>query len=190
MIGYRNQNSSGHIITIEDPIEFVHDHAGCIVTQREVGVDTLSFDAALKNTLRQAPDVILIGEIRTRQTMEYAIAFAETGHLALATLHANNANQALDRMLNFFPEEAHHQLHADLSLNLKGVVAQMLCARQDGKGRRAVTEIMINIPLASDLIRKGEVSKLKELMKKSREQGMVTFDQSLFDLYEEGEISC
>jgi len=189
MIGYRNQNSSGHIITIEDPIEFVHEHAGCIVTQREVGVDTLSFETALKNTLRQAPDVILIGEIRTRETMEYAIAFAETGHLVLATLHANNANQALDRILNFFPEEARHQLHTDLSLNLKGVVAQMLCPRIDGKGRRAVIEVLINTPLASDLIRKGEVSKLKELMKKSREQGMVTFDQSLFDLYEEGEIS-
>ena len=189
MIGYRNQNSSGHIITIEDPIEFVHDHAGCIVTQREVGVDTLSFDAALKNTLRQAPDVILIGEIRTRETMEYAIAFAETGHLVLATLHANNANQALDRILNFFPEEARNQLFTDLSLNLKGVVAQMLCPRSDGKGRRAVIEVLVNTPLASDLIRKGEVSKLKELMKKSREQGMVTFDQSLFDLYEEGEIS-
>lgn len=189
MIGYRNQNSSGHIITIEDPIEFVHEHAGCIVTQREVGVDTLSFDAALKNTLRQAPDVILIGEIRTRETMEYAIAFAETGHLVLATLHANNANQALDRILNFFPEEARNQLFTDLSLNLKGVVAQMLCPRIDGKGRRAVIEVLVNTPLASDLIRKGEVSKLKELMKKSREQGMVTFDQSLFDLYEEGEIS-
>ncbi|HSO79979.1 MAG TPA: PilT/PilU family type 4a pilus ATPase, partial [Chromatiaceae bacterium] len=189
MIGYRNKHSSGHIITIEDPIEFVHDHGGCIVTQREVGVDTQSFDVALKNTLRQAPDVILIGEIRTRQTMEYAVAFAETGHLVLATLHANNANQALDRILNFFPEEARNQLFTDLSLNLKGVIAQMLAPRLDGKGRRAVIEVLVGTPLAADLIRKGEVHKLKELMKKSREQGMVTFDQSLFDLYEEGEIS-
>ncbi len=189
MIGYRNQHGSGHIITIEDPIEFVHEHGGCIVTQREVGVDTQSFDVALKNTLRQAPDVILIGEIRTRQTMEYAVAFAETGHLVLATLHANNANQALDRILNFFPEEARNQLFTDLSLNLKGVIAQMLAPRLDGKGRRAVIEVLLGTPLASDLIRKGEVHKLKELMKKSREQGMVTFDQSLFDLYEEGEIS-
>ena len=189
MIGYRNQHSSGHIITIEDPIEFVHEHGGCVVTQREVGVDTQSFDVALKNTLRQAPDVILIGEIRTRQTMEYAVAFAETGHLVLATLHANNANQALDRILNFFPDEARNQLFTDLSLNLKGVIAQMLAPRLDGKGRRAVIEVLLGTPLASDLIRKGEVHKLKELMKKSREQGMVTFDQSLFELYEEGEIS-
>ncbi len=189
MIGYRNQHSSGHIITIEDPIEFVHEHAGCIVTQREVGVDTESFDVALKNTLRQAPDVILIGEIRNRQTMEYAVAFAETGHLVLATLHANNANQALDRILNFFPEDVRNQLFTDMSLNLKGVVAQRLCPRQGGEGRRAVIEVLVNTPLISDLIRKGEVHKLKELMKKSREMGMVTFDQSLFDLYQEGEIS-
>lgn len=189
LIGYRNQHSTGHIITIEDPIEFVHDHGGCIITQREVGVDTQSYEIALKNTLRQAPDVILIGEIRTRQTMEYAIVFAETGHLVLATLHANNANQALDRILNFFPEEARNQLFTDLSLNLKGVVAQMLVPRQDGQGRCAVVEVLLGTPLASDLIHKGEVHKLKELMKKSREQGMVTFDQSLFDHYEGGEIS-
>jgi len=189
LIGYRNQHSTGHIITIEDPIEFVHDHGGCIITQREVGVDTQSYEIALKNTLRQAPDVILIGEIRTRQTMEYAIVFAETGHLVLATLHANNANQALDRILNFFPEEARNQLFTDLSLNLKGVVAQMLVPRQDGQGRCAVVEVLLGTPLASDLIHKGEVHKLKELMKKSREQGMVTFDQSLFDHYEIGEIS-
>jgi len=189
VIGYRNRHSTGHIITIEDPIEYVHEHDGCIITQREVGVDTESFDVALKNTLRQAPDVILIGEVRTRQTMEYAIAFAETGHLVLTTLHANNANQALDRIVNFFPEDARGQLLLDLSLNLKGVVAQQLIPRKDGKGRRVVVEIMINTPLAADMIRKGEVHKLKELMKKSKEQGMITFDQALYDLFEEGEIS-
>ena len=186
LVGYRNRHSTGHIITIEDPIEFVHDHDGCIITQREVGVDTQSFDAALKNTLRQAPDVILIGEIRTRQTMEYAMAFAETGHLVLATLHANNANQALDRIINFFPEEARGQLFMDLSLNLKAVVAQQLVSRKNGQGRRAVVEILINTPLAADLIRKGEVHKLKDLMKRSRESGMITFDQALFDLYPGG----
>jgi twitching motility protein PilU len=189
LIGYRNRHSTGHIITIEDPIEFVHDHDGCIISQREVGVDTDSFEVALKNTLRQAPDVILIGEIRTRQTMEFAIVFAETGHLVMATLHANNANQALDRIVNFFPEDARNQLLLDLSLNLKGIVAQQLAPRKSGKGRRAVVEVLINTPLAADLIRKGEVHKLKELMKRSREQGMITFDQALFDLYEEGEIS-
>jgi twitching motility protein PilU len=189
MIGYRNRHSTGHIITIEDPIEFVHDHDGCIVTQREVGVDTASFDVALKNTLRQAPDVILIGEIRTRETMEYAVAFAETGHLVLATLHANNANQAIDRIINFFPEETRQQLFMDLSLNLKAVVAQQLAPRKGGKGRRAVVEVLINTPLAADLIRKGEVHTIKELMKKSREQGMITFDQALYDLFEEGEIA-
>ena len=189
LVGYRNHLSTGHIITIEDPIEFVHDHDGCIITQREVGVDTESFEVALKNTLRQAPDVILIGGIRTRATMEYAITFSETGHLVLATLHANNANQALDRIINFFPSEAHNQLFLDLSLNLKAVVAQQLVPRKSGQGRRAVIEILINTPLAADMIRKGEVHKLKELMKKSREQGMVTFDQALYDLYQEGEIS-
>jgi twitching motility protein PilU len=189
LVGYRNRHSTGHIITIEDPIEYVHDHDGCIITQREVGVDTQSFEVALKNTLRQAPDVILIGEIRTRQTMEYAMTFSETGHLVLATLHANNANQALDRIINFFPEEARNQLFLDLSLNLKAVVAQQLVARKNGQGRRAVVEVMINTPLASDMIRKGEVHKLKELMKKSREQGMITFDQALYDLYQEGEVN-
>ncbi|AGA89528.1 pilus retraction protein PilT [Thioflavicoccus mobilis 8321] len=189
LVGYRNRHSTGHIITIEDPIEFMHQHDGCIVTQREVGVDTESFEVALKNTLRQAPDVILIGEIRTRQTMEYAIAFAETGHLVLATLHANNANQALDRIINFFPEEGRRQLFMDLSLNLKGIVAQQLLPRKNGQGRRAAVEVLLNTPLASDLIRKGEVHKLKELMKRSKEQGMMTFDQALFDLYQEGEIS-
>jgi twitching motility protein PilU len=189
MVGYRNRHSTGHIVTIEDPIEFVHEHDGCIITQREVGVDTESFGVALKNTLRQAPDVILIGEIRTRATMEYAIVFAETGHLVLATLHANNANQALDRIINFFPEDARNQLFMDLSLNLKGIVAQQLAPRKGGKGRRAVIEVLVNTPLASDMIRKGEVHKLKELMKRSREQGMITFDQALYDLYQEGEIS-
>jgi twitching motility protein PilU len=188
LVGYRNRHSTGHIITVEDPIEYVHDHDGCIITQREVGVDTESFEVALKNTLRQAPDVILIGEIRTRQTMEYAIAFAETGHLVLATLHANNANQAIDRIINFFPDDSRNQLLLDLSLNLKAVVAQQLITRKGGQGRRAVVEVMINTPLAADMIRKGEVHTLKELMKKSREQGMITFDQALFELYREGEI--
>lgn len=189
MVGYRNQNSSGHIITIEDPVEFTHYHSGCIVSQREVGVDTESFEVALKNTLRQAPDVILIGEIRTRQTMENALIFAETGHLCLATLHANNANQAIDRIINFFPEEAREQAFMDLSLNLRGVIAQQLVRTVDGKGRRAALEILINTPLASDIIRKGEVHKLKDLMKRSNEQGMVTFDQALYNLYVEGTIS-
>ncbi len=189
MIGYRNQNSKGHIITIEDPIEFVHEHRGCMVTQREVGVDTPSFEVALKNTLRQAPDVIMIGEIRTLQTMDYAIAFAETGHLCLATLHANNANQALDRIINFFPADRQHQVWMDLSLNLRGMVAQQLVATIDGNGRRAAIEILLNTPLVSDLIRKGDVHALKEVMTKSTELGMQTFDQALFNLYKEGEIS-
>src|ERR1700704_4954685 len=184
MIGYRNENSYGHIITIEDPIEYVHDHKNCLITQREVGVDTDSWEAALKNTLRQAPDVILIGEIRERETMEHAIAFSETGHLCLGTLHANSANQALDRIINFFPEERRAQLLMDLSLNLKGLVSQRLLPRQEGKGRCAAVEIMLNSPLISDLIFKGEVHEIKEIMKRSRELGMQTFDQSLFDLYE------
>ena len=189
IIGYRNHNSKGHIITIEDPIEFIHQHAGCIITQREVGIDTDSFEVALKNTLRQAPDVILIGEIRSRETMDYAIAFAETGHLVFATLHANNANQALDRIIHFFPADRHRQLWMDLSLNLKAIVAQQLIPTPDGNSRRACLEIMINTPLAQDLIRKGEVSDLKELMKRSTELGMQTFDQALFDLFETYTIS-
>jgi twitching motility protein PilU len=189
LIKHRNQNTSGHIITIEDPMEFEHPHLGCIVTQREVGVDTESYEVALKNTLRQAPDVILIGEIRTRETMQNAITFAETGHLCLSTLHANNANQAIDRILHFFPDEMHGQLFMDLSLNLRGIVAQQLIKRADGKGRYPAVEILINTPLAKDYIRKGEVHKLKELMKDSREQGMQTFDQALYDLYVSGKIS-
>ena len=189
LIKHRNQNSSGHIITIEDPIEFQHPHMGCIITQREVGIDTESYDVALKNTLRQAPDVILIGEIRTRETMQNAITFAETGHLCLATLHANNANQALDRILHFFPDEMRDQLLMDLSLNLKGIVAQQLIKRADGKGRYPAVEILINTPLAKDYIRKGEIHKIKELMKDSREQAMQTFDQALYDLYLSGKIS-
>ena len=189
LIKYRNQNSSGHIITIEDPLEFMHPHLGCIVTQREVGMDTESYEVALKNTLRQAPDVILIGEIRTRETMQNAITFAETGHLCISTLHANNANQALDRILHFFPDEMYNQLFMDLSLNLRGIVAQQLIARADGRGRYPAVEILLNTPLVSDLIRKGEVHKLKELMKDSREHGMQTFDQALYDLYTAGKIS-
>jgi len=189
MIGHRNANSKGHIITIEDPIEFVHEHRSCMVTQREVGVDTPSFEIALKNTLRQAPDVIMIGEIRTRETMDYGLAFAETGHLCLATLHANNANQALDRIINFFPADRHDQVWMDLSLNLRGMVAQQLVPTVDGKGRRAAIEILINTPLVSDHIRKGEVHLIKELMFKSTEQGMQTFDQALFRLYKEGSIT-
>ncbi|MEY4718766.1 MAG: hypothetical protein RL563_1384 [Pseudomonadota bacterium] len=189
LIRHRNENSNGHIITIEDPIEFVHQHKGCIITQREVGLDTESYEVALKNTLRQAPDVILIGEVRTKDTMQHAITFAETGHLCLCTLHANNANQALDRILHFFPEEMHSQIFMDLSLNLRGIVAQQLVRRADGKGRYPAIEILLNTPLVSDLIRKGEVHKLKELMKNSREQGMQTFDQALYDLYTAGKIS-
>ena len=188
MIGYRNENSHGHIITIEDPIEYVHDHKNCLVTQREVGVDTDSWESALKNTLRQAPDVILIGEVRERETMEHAIAFAETGHLCMCTLHANSANQALDRIINFFPEERRPQLLMDLSLNLKGLVSQRLIPLKETKGRAAAIEILLNSPLISDLIFKGEVHEIKEIMKKSREMGMQTFDQALFDLYESGKI--
>ncbi|MCM5681763.1 PilT/PilU family type 4a pilus ATPase [Schlegelella sp. S2-27] len=184
MVDYRNENSHGHIITIEDPVEFVHPHKNCIVTQREVGLDTDGWEQALKNTLRQAPDVILMGEIRDRETMEHAVAFAETGHLCMATLHANSANQALDRIINFFPEERRAQLLMDLSLNLKSMVSQRLLPRQEGKGRAAAVEIMLNTPLISELIFKGEVAEIKEIMKKSRELGMQTFDQSLFDLYE------
>lgn len=189
MVGHRNRNSKGHIITVEDPIEFVHRHESCIVTQREVGVDTESFEVALRNTLRQAPDVILIGEIRTPETMEHAITFAETGHLVLATLHANNANQALDRIQHFFPVERHGQLWMDLSLNLKAMIAQQLIPLADGSGRRAAIEILINTPLMGDLIRKGEVHKIKELMTRSTEHGMRTFDQALYELYEEGLVT-
>ncbi|RLJ19875.1 type IV pili twitching motility protein PilT [bacterium endosymbiont of Escarpia laminata] len=189
MIGHRNNKSSGHIISIEDPIEYIHNHDGCIITQREVGLDTESYEVALKNTLRQAPDVILIGEIRTRETMEHALTFAETGHLCLTTLHANNANQALDRIIHFFPEEQRDQIFMDLSLNLRAIVAQQLLRRSDGNGRRACFEILLNTPLAADLIRKRDIPKLKELMKRSTEHGMITFDQSLYRLYEQGEIS-
>ena len=189
MVGYRNENSYGHIITIEDPVEYVHPHKNCVITQREVGVDTESFEAALKNSLRQAPDVIQIGEIRDRETMEHAIAFAETGHLCLATLHANSANQALDRIINFFPEERRQQLLMDLSLNLKGLVSQRLIPLKETKGRCVAIEIMLNSPLISDLIFKGSVHEIKEIMKKSRELGMQTFDQALFDLFESDTIS-
>ncbi len=189
MLGYRNQNSRGHIISIEDPIEYMHQHQGCIVTQREVGLDTDSFEVALKNTLRQAPDVIMIGEVRTAETMNHAITFAETGHLCLATLHANNANQALDRVIHFFPPAVHGQIWMDLSLNLKAIVAQQLIPTPDGKGRRAVVEVLINTPLVSDMIRKGEIHELKGLMSKSGEQGMQTFDQGLYKLYQAGEIT-
>ncbi len=189
MVGYRNENSQGHIITIEDPIEYVHEHNKCIITQREVGVDTDGWFSALKNTLRQAPDVILIGEIRDRETMEYAIAFAETGHLCLSTLHANSANQALDRIINFFPEDRRNQLLMDLSLNLKAFISQRLLARRETKGRVAAVEIMLNSPLISDLIFKGKVHEIKEIMAKSRELGMQTFDQHLFELYEAGLIT-
>ena len=189
MIDYRNDNTYGHIITIEDPIEYVHPHKKCIIMQREVGVDTDDWEIALKNTLRQAPDVILIGEIRDRETMEFAIAFAETGHLAMATLHANNANQALDRIINFFPEERKSQLLMDLSLNLKSVISQRLLKTPDGKGRVAAIEILLNSPLISDLILKGDVHEIKTIMSKSNELGMKTFDQALFDLYEADKIS-
>jgi twitching motility protein PilU len=189
MVGYRNQNSKGHIITIEDPIEFVHNHRNCIVTQREVGVDTESYEIALKNTLRQAPDVILIGEIRDRETMEYAIAFAETGHLCLSTLHANSTNQALDRIINFFPEERRQQLLMDLSLNLKSLISQRLIPSATGEGRVAAVEVMINTPFMSDLIFKGQVHDMKELIAKSNELGMQTFDQALFSLCDSGRIT-
>ena len=189
MIDWRNEQSFGHIITIEDPVEFVHMHKNCVVTQREVGLDTDSWEAALKNSLRQAPDVILMGEIRDRQTMEHALTFAETGHLCIATLHANSANQAMDRIINFFPEERRDQLLMDLSLNLKAVVSQRLIPKQDSKGRHAAVEIMLNSPLISDLIFKGEVTEIKEIMKKSRNMGMQTFDQALFDAFESNQIT-
>jgi twitching motility protein PilU len=189
MLGHRNKNSHGHIITIEDPVEYVHDHINCIVTHREVGVDTDNWHNALKNTLRQAPDVILIGEIRDRETMEHAVAFSETGHLCLATLHANNANQAIDRIINFFPEERRTQLLMDLSLNIKALVSQRLIPRKDGLGRAVAIEIMLNSPLISDLIFKGEVNQIKSVMAKSTELGMQTFDLALFELYEANKIS-
>jgi len=189
MIGYRNQNSTGHILTIEDPVEFSHEHGGCVVTQREVGIDTDSYEVALKNSLRQAPDVIMIGEIRTTDTMSYGITFAETGHLCLSTLHSNNANQAMERIINFFPEERHSQVFLDLSLNLKAIVAQRLIPTKDGKGRVAAVEILINTPLMADLIEKGDVHELKDVMKRSREQGMQTFDQAIFDLYMSDQIT-
>jgi twitching motility protein PilU len=189
MLGHRNKNSYGHIITIEDPVEFVHEHANCIITHREVGVDTESWHAALKNTLRQAPDVILIGEIRDRETMEYAVAFAETGHLCMATLHANSSNQALDRIINFFPEERREQLLMDLSLNIKALISQRLIPKKGTAGRTAAMEILLNSPLISDMIFKGEVHAIKEVMAKSRELGMQTFDQALFDLFEADAIS-
>jgi twitching motility protein PilU len=189
MVGYRNENDAGHIITVEDPIEYVHEHRKSIITQREIGIDTDNWFSALKNTLRQAPDVILIGEIRDRDTMEYAIAFAETGHLCLSTLHANSANQALDRIINFFPEEKRDQLLMDLSLNLKSFISQRLIPRKGSTGRVAAVEILLNSPLIADLIFKGHVHEIKEIMAKSRELGMQTFDQALFDLYEAGMIS-
>jgi twitching motility protein PilU len=189
MVDHRNENSYGHIITIEDPVEFVHTHKNCVVSQREVGIDCSDWDVALKNTLRQAPDVILMGEIRDRETMDHAVAFAETGHLCLATLHANSANQALDRIINFFPEERRAQLLMDLSLNLRSLVSQRLIPKQDGKGRVAALEVMINSGLISDLIYKGQIGEIKEAMKNGRLSGMQTFDQSLFDLYEANEIT-
>ena len=189
MVDWRNENSYGHIVTVEDPIEFVHPHKNCVVTQREVGIDTDSWEAALKNTLRQAPDVILMGEIRDRETMEHAVAFAETGHLCMATLHANSANQALDRIINFFPEERRTQLLMDLSLNLRSLISQRLIPTQDGLGRVAAVEVLLNTPLISDMIFKGEVGEIKEIMKKSRNLGMQTFDQALFDLFECNQIS-
>ncbi len=190
MIGHRNRHSNGHIVTIEDPIEFIHEHVGCMITQREVGVDTQSFENALKNTLRQSPDVILIGEIRARETMQHAIAFSETGHLCLATLHANNANQALDRIINFFPEDRRGQLLLDLSVNLKGIIAQQLIPSPDRQGRRLALELLLNTPLMSQLILKGEQHKVKDLMKKSKTLGMQTFDQALQDLYNTGQITA
>jgi twitching motility protein PilU len=189
MIGHRNRNSYGHIITIEDPVEYVHEHANCIITHREVGVDTENWHNALKNTLRQAPDVILIGEIRDRETMEYAVAFAETGHLCMATLHANSANQALDRIINFFPEERREQLLMDLSLNVKSLISQRLIPKKGGAGRAAAIEILLNSPLIADLIFKGEVNSIKGVMAKSRELGMETFDGALYNLYESGMIA-
>jgi len=189
MVGYRNQNSTGHILTIEDPIEFDHEHGGCVVTQREVGIDTDSYEIALKNSLRQAPDVIMVGEIRTRETMDYAISFAETGHLCLSTIHSNNANQTMDRVINFFPEDRRDQLLIDLSLNLKAVVAQRLIPKKDGSGSVVAVEVMLNTPLVSDFIEKGKVSEIKDVMKRSGELGMQTFDQAVYDRYKSGEIS-
>jgi len=189
MVGHRNNSSRGHIVTIEDPVEYVHPHGNCVITQREVGVDTESWHAALKNALRQAPDVILIGEIRDRETMEYGVQFAETGHLCLATMHANSANQALDRIINFFPEEKRSQLLMDLSLNVEALISQRLIPRQNGEGRVAAMEIMLASPLISDLIFKGDVARIKEIMAKSTRLGMQTFDQALFALYEKGTIS-
>jgi twitching motility protein PilU len=189
MVGYRNEKTRGHIVTIEDPVEYVHQHKGCVITHREVGVDTDNWHAALKNTLRQAPDVILIGEIRDRETMEYGIQFAETGHLVLATLHANSSNQALDRIINFFPDERREQLLMDLSLNIRGLVSQRLIPRESGSGRIAAMEIMLNSPLIQDLIFKGKVQEIKEVMSRSTRLGMKTFDQALYDLYETGFIS-
>jgi twitching motility protein PilU len=189
MIGYRNTEGNGHIISVEDPIEFIHEHSGCIVTQREVGVDTHSFEAALQNTLRQAPDVILIGEVRSRETMEHAIAFAETGHLCVTTLHANNANQALDRILNFFPKDRRDQILLDLSLNMNAIVAQQLIPTPDRLGRRVAVEILLNTPLVAQMIKEGDVTKLKEIMSQSNNLGMITFDQALYELYSSGEIT-
>lgn len=189
LLGHRNHNSRGHILTIEDPVEFVHEHGQCIVTQREVGIDTETFDAALKSSLRQAPDVILIGEIRSQEIMEHALAFAETGHLCVATLHANNANQGIDRIMNLVPKELHQKLRFDLALNLRGIVAQQLVPTVDGKGRVAAIEILLNSPMIGDLIKKGEMGSIKEIMTKSREQGMQTFDQALYDHYKAGKIT-
>ena len=189
MVDWRNENSQGHIVTVEDPVEFVHAHKNCVITQREVGLDTENWEAALKNTLRQAPDVILMGEVRDRETMEHAIAFAETGHLCLCTLHANSANQALDRVINFFPEERRSQLLMDLSLNLRSMISQRLVPRENGKGRVAVVEVLLNTPLIADLVFKGDVSEIKEIMKKSRNLGMQTFDQALYDAFEDNVIS-
>jgi len=189
LIGYRNKNSRGHILTIEDPVEFVHEHAKCMVTQREVGLDTESFDAALKSSLRQAPDVILIGEIRNQETMEHALSFAETGHLCIATLHANNANQAIDRIMHLVPANQHGKLLFDLALNLRGIIAQQLVPTKDGHGRVAAIEILLNSPYIAELIKKGEIGSIKEVMQKSKEQGMQTFDGALFDLYHKGLIN-
>ena len=189
LIGYRNKNSRGHILTIEDPVEFVHEHGKCMVTQREVGLDTESFDAALKSSLRQAPDVILIGEIRNQETMEHALSFAETGHLCIATLHANNANQAIDRIMHLVPAEQHGKLLFDLALNLRGIVAQQLIPTRDGNGRVAAIEILLNSPYVAELIKKGEVGSIKEVMEKSTDQGMQTFDKALFNLYQQGLIN-
>ena len=189
MVDFRNEHSYGHIITVEDPVEFVHAHKNCIVTQREIGIDSDSWEVALKNTLRQAPDVILMGEIRDRETMDYAVAFAETGHLCLATLHANSANQAIDRIINFFPEDRRQQLLMDLSLNLRAMISQRLLPKVGRKGRVPAVEVLLNSPLIADLIFKGEIPEIKDVMRRSRELGMQTFDQALFDLYEADQIS-